>query len=167
MTLSAQAQARVRVQASQTQDVDFCGDGIQVIDENLGITLTAGTAANQCNLIWTDQRTLTQGTNETLDLKNASLVNAIGNTVAMDVLKFIYVKNNSTALTLSINGVASGVAFTSANTETIQLPPGAFVCFGCATAAAWDTASNTKLKFAASAGAGSLTFDVMIIGVDS
>jgi hypothetical protein len=167
MTLSATCNLRTRLQATQTNDVDFCGDGVQNIDEDLSLALTAGTGANLCNLMWTDQRTIAAGANETINLKNASLTNAIGNTVAMDVLKLIYIKNTSTALTLHVNGAATTVAFTSANTETLELPPGAFVIFGCATATAWDTATNTSLKFTASAGSGNLIYNLAIIGVDS
>jgi hypothetical protein len=167
MTLSATAQVRLRLIASQLNAMDYGGNGTEMLDQWEGNVFTGGTAANQVNLFWADQRTINPGANETLNLKNASLTNGIGNAVAMDVVKAVYIENTSTALTLKINGAATTVAFTSANTETIDLPPGAWVCFCCGTAAAWDSATNVGIKIAASAGAGTLTYNIVVIGVDS
>lgn len=167
MTLSATAQIRMRLIASQINAMDFGQNGIENMDEWKGNVFTSGKSADMINVFWADQRTITQGANETLNLHNGSLTNGIGNVLTMDIVKGIFIENTSAALTLSINGAATTVALTSANTETINLPPGASVCFVCGTATAWDCVTNVGIKLAASAGAGTLTYNLAVFGVDS
>jgi len=167
MALTATATLSIRMTAQQSNDATFGEDGVGRIDEVAGPTFTSGAGASNINLIYSAARTIAQGANETLNVHNASLTNAIGNTVAMDVLKAIYVKNTSTALTLSVGGGTTPVLFLSTGAETINVPPGGELFISAPNAAGWDTVTQVNLKFAASAGSGSLTYNLALYGVDS
>ena len=168
MTLSATATLKLRFTAQQENDMDFGGSvGIERMDEVRGPSFTSGTAANQINVFWEDQRTLAQAATETINLHDGAVEkNGIGNTVAMDFCKAFYLKNTSTALTVSINGLAATIPFTSANAETINVPPGGEF-FMSWPGTGWDMSVNKNFKITISAGAGTCTFDVALWGVTS
>jgi hypothetical protein len=168
MTLSATATLKLRFTAQQNNTLDFdTSTGIERMDAVRGPNFASGTGANQINVFWEDQRTLAQGANETLNIHNGSMTNGIGNTLTMDILRAIYIKNNSTALSLNINGAATTVAFTSANTETIVVPPGGEFFMSIPGAAGLDCVTNVGIKITISAGAGSCIYDIAVWGSDA
>lgn len=168
MTLSATATLGIRLTSAQIQDLDFGADVTDRMDEARGKAFTSGTGANNINVFWRDQRAIAQAATETLALHDGSLTNGLGNAVTMDALKAIYVKNTSTALTLSIGGVATGVPLQSdPTTVTIDIPPGGEFLMTAPNATGWDVTTNEDLKMTASAGSGTLTYDVAVWGVDS
>jgi hypothetical protein len=169
MALSATATLKLRFTAQQENDMDFGGSvGIERMDEVRGPTFASGTAANQINVFWEDQRTVVQGGTETINIHDGAVEkNGIGNVVAMDILKAIYIKNTSTALTLSLNGAAAMVPFTSANTETIDLLPGCEFFMSNPGTAGWAMGTNKSIKITISGGSGSCVYDIAMWGVTS
>lgn len=131
------------------------------------MALANGTGADQANQIWSDTRTLTSGSSETLDL-NASLTNAVGESVTFTKVKGIIIKNKGTT-TLSIGAAAATqfVAPFGSATDLIKIPPGGIFVLTAPDASGFACAAGASdsLKIANSAGA-SIDYDIVLIGVN-
>lgn len=143
----------------------------EVLDElgiDSGIKWTFGTGANQVNVLFHDKRTIDQGASETLDLNaSGTLRDAFGDALTMDAIKFLYIKNTSADLTVSVfGGGALDLLIMGGTTDALQLPPGSFMMWACPTAAGIVTTANKNLKLAVSAGAGSAIIEVAALGLD-
>ena len=132
------------------------------------IDLANGTGADQANQVWTDTRTLTSGSTETLDL-NASLTNAIGESVTFTKIKAILIRNKACTTTLSVGAAATNqfVAIFGSATDLVKILPGGvfLITSPDSTGAAVAAGSTDNLKIANSAGA-SCDYDIVIIGVN-
>ena len=85
--------------------------------------ITSGTGADQCDLMWHDERTLSNGATESLDLNGGTLTGAFGS-ITLDKLKGIYVANYSTENSLKIGGAtANAVTLFDSTTDILTLPP--------------------------------------------
>lgn len=88
-------------------------------------TFTNGTAADQANMVWSDQRTLGASPDD-LDLAG-SLTNAFGTTITFTSIKGIIVyaaSGNSGDLTIGGDGTAPLAEWTGATTDTVIVKPG-------------------------------------------
>ena len=126
------------------------------------LSLTDGTTVNKADLLWSDRRTL-DGT-ENLDLFG-SITMATGTAFSPVELVGLYVKNRSTAYTLTLGGHASQAApiFGDASDTVVIGPGGSFLVtrpdatgYGVIAAATLD-----QIKLVSS---GSLDYDIMIWG---
>lgn len=133
-------------------------------------TWATGTSADQADLIFTDQRTLTASTNENLDLAG-SLTSAFGATLTFVKLKALLVyaatanANNVRVTRPATNGVP---LFLAASDGIDVLPGGTFLWVAPNAAAVTVTASTGDLINVANSGAGtSVTYDVVIIGTSA
>ena len=143
----------------------------EVLDElgiDCGIKWSFGTGAKQANVLFHDKRTIAQGASETLDLNSgATLKDAFGDPLTMEAIKFLYIKNTSVDLTVSVfGGGALDLLIMSGTTDSKQLPPGSFMVWACPTAAGIVTTTNKNLKLAVSAGSGSAIIEVTMLGLD-
>ena len=143
----------------------------EVLDElgiDCSIKWTYGTGANQVNVLFHDKRTVAQGASETLDLNGgATLKDAFGDALTMDAIKFLYIKNTSVDLTVSVfGGGDNDLLIMGGTTDAQQLPPGSFMLWACPTAAGIVTTVNKNLKLAVSAGSGSAIIEVVAMGLD-
>ncbi|MFB0523915.1 MAG: hypothetical protein ACETVZ_00115 [Phycisphaerae bacterium] len=143
----------------------------EVLDElgiDSGIKWTFGTGANQANILFHDKRTIAQSASETLDLyASGSLKDAFGDALTMAAIKFLYIKNTSADLTVSVFGGGSlDLLIMGGTTDSEQLPPGSFMMWACPTAAGIVTTVNKNLKLAVSAGTGSAIIEVVALGLD-
>lgn len=127
---------------------------------------TFGTGANQANCLFHDQRS-TDDTGETIDTYAGGVeTNAFGAVLTMEAIKLLYVKNTHATLTLEILGTAvTAIGICADPSDIIELPPGGMLLWTCPTAAGIVTTTNKNLKFAAKT-AGTITFDVAIMGLD-
>jgi len=132
------------------------------------VALTDGTGANKARKIFSDQRTLSTGANENLDLAGV-LTDVFGTTLTFTNIKAIYISGasaNTTNLTLTAPGVNGFAGLFAALGDGIAIPPdGKFLAiapgasgFGAVTAGTADL-----LNMANAAGA-SATYDIVIIG---
>lgn len=142
-----------------------------VLDElniDSGIKWTYGTGANQANVLFHDNRDIGQGANETLDLyASGSLKDAFGDILTMEAIKFLFIKNTSTDLTVSVfGGGANDLLIMGGTTDPVELPPGSFMLWACPTAAGIVTTSNKNLKLTVSGGSGSAIIQVTAMGLD-
>ena len=133
-----------------------------------GLTLANGTGANQADTVFHDNRTLADGANETLDLNDGTLSDQFGDAVTLDILKTIYIKNNSSDASLLIGGAAATqLGLFADGTDILTLRPGGEFFMTAADANGIDTTTNPDLKMAHNGtGTSSLTYDIIVIGVD-
>lgn len=139
---------------------------------NCGIDLNAvianGTGAGQVDAVYSKRLTIADsGTPTDIDLAG-SLTDPFGDTVTFAEVHVLFVRNNSTANTLSVGGDAAAVStlFGNAN-DLVKLRPGGWMCIACdaadATGYAVTGTTADVLQFAISAGTNE-TCDVIILG---
>lgn len=165
---------KVSVMLSLTQtnalDLSTPSDSLAV---NKSRTITSGTGADQSDLLWHDQRTLTNGGTESLDLHGGTLTGGFG-AVTFDKLKGIYIANYSTENSLQIGGAAANaVGLFDDTTDILVLPPASATnkpskfLFEAPAAAGIDVTTNDELKIAHSGDTtNSLTYDIAVWGED-
>lgn len=144
-----------------------------VIDElniDAGIKWTFGALAKQCNVLLHEKLTIAASGNQTLNLfdtAGSALQDAFGNDLTMEAIKFLFIKNTSLDLTVSIfGGGALDLLIISGTTDSIVLPPESFMLWACPTAAGIVTTANKNLKFAVGAGSGNAIINVVAMGLD-
>ena len=134
----------------------------------VSLALSDGVAANQSNLLFSDQRTTAT---EELDLVG-SLLDAYGQAVDFARIKGLMIKAAS-ANTVDIHvGGAAGSPWVGPLvdvTDEVAIPPGGAVLFWSPDADGWPVTATTAdlLKIAASDGTTPITYDIMIIGADA
>lgn len=133
------------------------------------LSLATGTGAGQADRVWSDERTLTTGANEDLDLAD-SLASVIGTTFAPARLKAIAIlaaSANTTNLTLS-RPASNGVPFFAAASDAVVLHPGSiFVATWPGATAIVVTASTGDLINIANAAGASATYKIVLIGASA
>lgn len=127
-----------------------------------------GTSSGQCDLIFRDQRTLTTGNSEDLDLAGG-LTDPFGTTLTFVKVKVIIIENLSTTQTLTVGGAAANqfINWVGAANDVINIPPGGFFAIS-APAAGFAVTADTGdlLKILNSAGA-SCTYNIVILGTSA
>src|ERR1043166_3451946 len=94
-----QTDMSVVVTANQTSVLDLAtAAAAQKLDASATgvVSLASGTGANQADQSWSDERTLTTGANEDLDLTGTALQNAFGVNIAFARVKVILIVSDST-----------------------------------------------------------------------
>lgn len=132
--------------------------------------LTTGTGANQSDMLWHDQRTLTASATENLDFAG-SLTNAFGTTQTFARIK-AFVVYAATGNTNNVNVIREGTngvpLFLAAGDGIPVRPGGLFVAMAPdATAYAVTASTGDLVTFTNSAGGTSVTFDVIVIGASA
>lgn len=133
-------------------------------------TWATGTAADQADLIFHDQRTLTASSNEDLDLAG-SLSSAFGATLTFVDLKAVMVSaaaGNTNQVRVS-RPASNGVPLFLAASDGIPIyPGGTFLWVAPGTSVVTVTAGTGDLLNIANSGAGtSVTYDIVIIGTSA
>lgn len=142
-----------------------------VLDElniDTSIKWSFGESLKQAEVLYHDKITVAQAGSQTLNLHSSAngLVDAFGVPLTMKAIKFLYIKNTSEDLTVSVfGGSALDLLIMSGMTDSLQLPPGGFMLWACPTAAGIVTTANYNLKLAASADSGSAIVEVVAMGL--
>ena len=135
------------------------------ISINESITWTFGTGDNQVNVLWQDSRS-TDDTGETLALFDGALTDIYGNTMTIANMKILYVKNTHATLILELFGNTSlDWLIVSGTTDAVEIKPGGHFLFIAPTAAGVDLSTNKNL-FIASTTAATITYDILVAGLD-
>ena len=167
MELTTQLDLSLNMAESST--LDF-GSPTSRVAYSKSISLATGTGLNQADLRWSDQRTLTQNTNEDIDVVGA-LTGALGTTLSLAKLKMIVLYSLSTnVVNLTISRPATnGVPFLAAASDAFVLVPGGlFVFVNPSLAAVTCTAGTADLiNIAAAAGAADAVYDIHIVGTSA
>ena len=130
---------------------------------------TNGVGANQANVIWSDQRTLTTGASEDLDLIGGGLTDAFGVAVAPAKLRAVVITSasaNTTNLTLFGDAALVLLLNTAATTVTLQ-PGGMYVYTAPATAGVTVTATTADIIQVVNAAGASATYNIILLGTSS
>lgn len=172
MALSLTGSIDVRVQLTQKNALDLT---VPVDSLSLSGTrsLTSGTGADQVDLMWHDQRTLTNGATEALALHDASLSGAFG-TITLDKLKGICIQNLSTENSIKIGGAgATAVPLFDNTSDILVLPPASATnkpstfLMEAPAAAGLATGTNEVLKIAHSGTTtNSIIYNIIVWGED-
>ncbi len=134
------------------------------------LSLANGTAADQANQMFSDQRTLTASNSEDLDLSGV-LLDALGNAVAFTKIKAIYIgaaKTNTNNVVVGGAALNGFITMFGASTDKINVPPGgSFLLTAPGVAGFAVTAATGDLLKVANSGAGtSVVYDIVLIGVE-
>lgn len=119
----------INVSANQTSVLDL-ETPQSALSLPLALALTNGVGAGQADEKWSDERTLTTGQNEDLDLNGTALQNAFGVNLALARVKYLLVVADPTNTTnITVGGAPSNawVGPFGAATHTITLKPGGII----------------------------------------
>jgi len=121
MDVTGSAQIKINLAITKSLDLSSVADALNVA-RKLTVASTVGDN-HQVNAVWHDQRTLTTGQTETLDL-SASLSDSFGDLVTFFDIKMLYIRNLSTANNLEIGGIGvADVPLCDNVSDIIVLPP--------------------------------------------
>jgi hypothetical protein len=130
-------------------------------------TLLNGTAANQANQSWHDQRTLAPSGTENLDFAG-TLVDAFGQTLTLATIKAIMIRasdgntNNVDVVQHATTGVPG--IFSAAGEGVSIKPGGVFVWVAPGTGATVTAATGDMLTITNSGAGTGVTYDIVVLG---
>lgn len=139
--MTLQADILVRLKATQTGANDFGGPSFTPSMEKL-LQLTDGTTANKADILFVDERAVSESSNDDIDLAGV-LSDAFGATVAAAELVALFIINaprsgaaNTSDLTIGAAASNPVIGFLGGTTPTIgPIKPGGFVMIGAGDAA--------------------------------
>jgi hypothetical protein len=159
-----------QIRATQTGSNDFGGPAFTPTIEKI-TALTAGTGANQADILWMDERTVATAANDDLDL-NGVLADAFGATVNMVEIVAVFVINEPRSGVANTTNLTVGAAtnpvtgFLGGTTPTFgPIRPGNFLLFGGGNiggAGVVTPSTGDILRIANSSGA-SATYQIAIL----
>jgi len=122
MALALSGHIRTSIDLAQTNALVLStpSDSISLADNR---TITSGTGAEQGDLLWHDQRTLSNGATEDLALHAGTLTGPFGSAITFDKVKGIFIRNLSTVNSLKIGGATATCVPLFANTSDILVLP--------------------------------------------
>jgi len=160
--------ARIRLTAEATVVGTANALGSSAFSPSLNklIELANGTGANQSDVIYAADRTVTAASNDDIDLAGV-LATPFGNTITFVEIVGIIIYNQSSSQTLTIGneGTNAWETMLSAN-GTIKVGPGGLFCNiapGAAGLGAVTPATGDKLRIANDAGS-SCTYSIIVLG---
>jgi hypothetical protein len=166
MTSTVAGSVHGLVNLVQSNPIDLV-TGVGDLLKKAAIAYTDGSGANQINALFSDQRTLTTGANEDLDLA-AALVDLYGVTLTFTSIKGILIASavaNTTDLTLTEPAANGLTGLFVAASDGINIEPGGFFMWGTPSAAGLAvTAGTGDLINIANAAGASAIYDVVIWG---
>ena len=132
-------------------------------------TLSTGTAVDQANMIWHDQRTVSAGANDDIDLAG-SLTDGFGATITFTKIKGIFVQNTSTTvgdiLTIGEDGANGFVTWLNAAADKVKINPGGMFALYDPSAAAYAVTASTGdiLRITETGSSNAVTYNIILIG---
>lgn len=159
----------VRATCTQTSALDL-GTASLPLDFSRALRLRDGTGADQADLLWTDQRTLSASANEDLDLAG-SLSDAFGSTLTFARIKGLIVAASSanTNNVVVSRPASNGVPIFGAASDAISVRPGGLLAWVApdATAVAVTAGTGDLINIANSSSGTSVTYDIVLIGASA
>lgn len=156
----------LELSAKQTGSNDFGNDEFKPQMRKV-IDFASGTGANQADLLFMDERTLSASATEDLDLAG-TLTDAFGATITMAevVAIFIFADSGNTNNVVVGDATAPIPLFGGTN-PTFSIKPGGFFCIGAPDAAGQLTVgagSTDDLKIANSSSGTGVTYQIAVLG---
>lgn len=165
MSLTGKIRLNVEATDSRTADLETATSPTSL---SATWAITSGTGLNQANIVWSDERTLTTGANEDLDV-SGGLTGLFGAVPFVKIKGVIFVANaaNTTSLTVS-RPAANGVPLFAAASDAVVLTPGGFFVLVDPSAAGIAVTAGTGDLINVLNGAGaSATYRVGLIGTNA
>lgn len=131
----------------------------------------SGTAANQADRVYHDQRTLTASATENLDLAG-SLLDPFNNTITFARIKLlmVYAALGNTNL-VQVGGAASNafINWVANSSDIINVRPGGLLLLAAPDVTGYAVTAGTGdiLKMTNSAGSTSVTYDIVLVGASA
>jgi hypothetical protein len=155
----------LRILGTLTSTTDL-SSATDVLKRNYTRTFTDGTAINQAQIWWHDQRTLAPSANESLDLSGA-LAGLFGATLTLSAIKaLVVVAASGNTNAVQVTRPANGIPIFLASGDGVTLAPnGIFAWVDPSAAGVTVTGGTGDLINIANAGAGtSVTYDIFALG---
>lgn len=164
--MAATLVGRITIQAdiNYSSDLDF--QSIKApLSRSVAIAFTSGTGSGQASKLFSDQRSLSSGGTENLDLAG-SLADAFGTTITFATVKGIIIEAATTnTVDVTFGGAASAqfVGPLGSVTDTIAVRPGGVILL-VAPQTGWTVTATTADLLKVLAGAAASTYNITIIG---
>lgn len=158
----------VTLKATYTNVLDI-GNAVANFTKTFSDKLTDGTGLDNADLIFWDTRTVTNGTPDDLDLAGG-LTDAFGNTLTFVKVKGIMIVNNSATAgeILTLGGDANGfINWLNPATATQKVGPGGVLQLHLPSAAGYAVTAATGDILQIAADAGSISYDIILIGTSA
>lgn len=130
-------------------------------------SIANGVAANQCDMVWADTRTITASSTDPLDLADG-LIDAYGDAIAFTAIKgmFIFAHSTNTNNLIIGNGTNPFVNWVGAGTHTVIVKPGGMFSLFDPTAGGYAVTDSTAdtLQIANSSSGTSVVYDIILMG---
>ena len=168
-TLASEIKASIQWAFQESLALTTVGDASQLAYDD---ALASGTAADQADRIWSDQRTLAAGANDDLDL-TALAHSVFGSTVSINLarVKAILIIHTSTTAGERLwldSSVTNGFTGPFAGSATSKLEIGADSAALLASKKdGWATASNNKVLRIHNAGAHTAVYNIVVLGTSA
>lgn len=149
---------------TESKTIDF-GSGNWQLDRTHAFTIENGTSTDQANALFTDTRSLTAASSETLDLAGGSLA-GMYNALTFTSIKGLYIKASSGNTTpMIVTRPTNGVPIFEASGDRVTLGPGdVFYLTRRGTTGIPVTAGTGDLIDIGTTGAAAVTYDIAILG---
>ncbi len=163
-TLQLTDASRLYGTLSGSTDLTSPADTINIVKTNV---YTNGTGVDQADEFWSDTRTVTAAP-ESLNLRDNTLVNGLGTTISLTSVKGIIIRNKSTTSRDVL--VLTGDFITKTGTDNL----GAITSVNVHPGGEWKntspidglTVDATSDVITISPGANTITYDIIVWGVD-
>ena len=129
-----------------------------------------GVGANQANVLWSDQRTLTASSTEDLDFAGGGLTDVFGAAIAPAKVRAILIYAATTNTNnVVVGGDANSIPFLSTAATTVSIQPGgSLILTAPASAGIAVTAGTGDIFQVANSGGGtSVVYDIVVLGTSS
>ncbi len=166
MAASLRTELVARITGTQVGANDFGGPRFQPTIENV-LQTTYGVAANQADILFTDNRTLAASATEDLDLAGV-LTDAFGATITMaEVVAVLVIADPTNVNSVVIGDATAPVPLFGGTNATIAVKPGGHFFAAAPNAAGLFTVgagTTDDLKIANSSSGTSVVYEIAIVG---
>ncbi len=155
--------AKIRATGLKALDLNTLRDPV---DTSFSTSITFGTAANQVDLMWHDERSLNASANEELDM---NVLAGPHGSISFDKIKFMMIKNVSTTAAILLLGNATGTQFLGplgAAAHTHALNAGDYVLWANANVGFDSSAGQNDFKILETAALAAV-YQIVILGLSS
>lgn len=158
-----------QIDATQTGALDL-GSASAKIAAGIALQLASGVGANQADLVFSDERTISASSSENLDLAGV-LVDGLGATLTFAKIKALLVVADAANTNDVVIGNAASNGFVGpfgAATHTLAVKPGGVALVACP-GTGWSVTPSTGdiLKVANSGGTTSVKYRIIVVGTSS
>lgn len=131
------------------------------------VELTNGTGANQATIEWSDERTITGSSSDTLDLVGA-LTTVFGKTITFTAIKAIFIlPSSSNANNLTVGGGNFATWVADPSDKVVVVPGGALALVNPSAAGYAVTSSSGDVLTINNLSATASTYKIILVGIGS